>query len=470
MQHRIRRLALVLPGSDVRVVLVVALRLSLLRLVLLAEVTAARLVAVERVLRHQLAELEEIRHAQCKLEVLVQRLVRARDRDVVPELLAERRDLAHCLLQSLLRPRHADVVPHDVAEAPMEIRHRPRALDLEQLADLVERLTFGFEERRMVRRTAGWSARIDAGEVVAERVRNHEVAIRQTLHQRACAESVCAVIREVRLAEDEQPRDRRLQVIVDPQSAHGVVDSRVDPHRRFVRIFVRDPLVHLKQVAVARLDGIASEAVDRILEVEVDSKLCLADSPSRVALEFRGARGNVTRNEVAEARVAAFEIVVALVLGDVTRTPVVVFLLRNPHASVVSEALGHQRQLRLIIAGYRDARRMDLRKARVGEERAALVAAPRGGRVRVLRVRRQVVDVAVSAGREQDGVTVVPLDQTRDEVTRDDPAGLAVDDDQIEHLLPRVHLDLAGGDLLAHCLVGTEEELLAGLSARVERS
>jgi hypothetical protein len=66
---RFGTVALVLPGRDVREVFVVALRLALLRLVFLAEVTAAGLLAVERVAAHQLAELEEVGHAAGLLEL-----------------------------------------------------------------------------------------------------------------------------------------------------------------------------------------------------------------------------------------------------------------------------------------------------------------------------------------------------------------------------------------------------------------
>ena len=70
------------------------------------------------------------------------------------------------------------------------------------------------------------------GEVVADRGRQHEVAVGQALHQRAGAEPVGAVVGEVGLADHEQAGDRGLQVVVDPQAAHRVVDGRVDAHRR----------------------------------------------------------------------------------------------------------------------------------------------------------------------------------------------------------------------------------------------
>ena len=62
-------------------------------LVLDAEVAAAALLADERVLAHQLAELEEVGDAAGLLERLVERVALAEDGDVAPELLAQLRDL-----------------------------------------------------------------------------------------------------------------------------------------------------------------------------------------------------------------------------------------------------------------------------------------------------------------------------------------------------------------------------------------
>ncbi len=113
---------------------------------------------------------------------------------------------------------------------------------------------------------------------------------------------------------------------------------------------------------------------------------------------------------------------------------------------------------------------MDLREARVREERAALVRAPRRGDVRVDRVGREVEHRAVAAGAQQHRVRLVRLELAGDEVADDDPARLAVDRHEVEHFAAfeqrhglRIHL--------AHQrLVGAEQQLLARLAARIERA
>ena len=106
----------------------------------------------------------------------------------------------------------------------------------------------------------------------------------------------------------------------------------------------------------------------------------------------------------------------------------------------------------------------------IGEQRAALVRAPRRRHVRVDGVGREVIDRAVAAGAEQHRLAFVPFQLAGDQVSRDDAARLAVDHDQIEHLAPREQRDVAGIDLPEHRLIRAEQQLLAGLAARVERS
>jgi hypothetical protein len=59
---------------------------------------------------------------------------------------------------------------------------------------------------------------------------------------------------------------------------------------------------------------------------------------------------------------------------------------------------------------------------------------------------REIEDVAVAAGAEQDGVAGPALHLAAHEVTGDDALGVAVDEHQVEHLAPGVHLDLVGLD------------------------
>ena len=316
--------------------------------------------------------------------------------------------------------------------------------------------------------SSGDRGELGAGEVVADGGRQHEVAVGQALHQRRGAEPVRAVVGEVRLADHEQARDGALQVVVDPQPAHRVVHGRVDAHRDLVGVLAGDALVHVEEVAVLRRHGRPAEALDRGGEVEVDAQAGRADAALGVADGLRGAAGDVARDQVAERRVLALEEVVALVLGDVARVAVVAHLLGHPHAAVVAQRLAHQRQLRLVVAADGDAGGVDLGVAGVGEQRALAVRPPGGGDVAALGVGREVEDVAVAAGGEHDGVGQVAAGLAGHQVAGDDAAGAAVDDDQLEHLVPVVHRDGAGLDLALERLVGAEQQLLAGLAAGVE--
>jgi hypothetical protein len=64
--------ALILPGGDMGKALIVALRLTLRRLMLDAEMAATGLLAREGIMAHQLGKLQEVRHAPGVLERLVE--------------------------------------------------------------------------------------------------------------------------------------------------------------------------------------------------------------------------------------------------------------------------------------------------------------------------------------------------------------------------------------------------------------
>ena len=233
-------------------------------------------------------------------------------------------------------------------------------------------------------------------------------------------------------------------------------------------ILVGDALVHLEEVVVALPHDVVAEALDGGPEVEVDAVLQRADAAAGVALGLERPRCDVAGHEVAERRVATLEEVVAVAFGDLRRRPGVVHLLRHPHPAVVAQRLRHQRELRLEVVARRDARRVDLRVAGVGEQRPLLVGPPHGGDVARLGVGGEEEDVAVAARGEDHRVGAVALDDAGVQVAGDDADGAAVLGDEVEHLAAVVQRDGACPDLAGERLVGAEQQLLAGLAAGVE--
>ena len=51
-----------------------------------------------------------------------------------------------------------------------------------------------------------WTLAHLAGEIIGKRVRQNEIAVRQTLHERTRAETVSPVIGKIGFADDEQSR------------------------------------------------------------------------------------------------------------------------------------------------------------------------------------------------------------------------------------------------------------------------
>ena len=141
---------------------------------------------------------------------------------------------------------------------------------------------------------------------------------------------------------------------------------------------------------------------------------------------------------------------------------------RHPDPAVVAQRLAHQGELGLVLAADRDAGRVDLGEAGVGEVGALAVGPPGGGHVAAHRVGGQEEHVPVAAGGQHHRVGEVGLDLPGHQVADHHAAGPAVDHDQLEHLVPAVHGDGAGGDLALQRLVRADQQLLPGLAAGVE--
>ena len=194
-----------------------------------------------------------------------------------------------------------------------------------------------------------------------------------------------------------------------------------------------------------------------------------------VATLLGGTAGHVARHEVTEGRVAALQVVVAVLFGDIfalqrafLQLLGIFQLLGNPDAAVVSQGLGHQRQLGLLVAVHGDAGRVNLHVGGVGEPSALAVAGHGSRAVAGHGVGGQEVGVAVSARGDDHGVGGETLQLARHQVLGDDAAGASVDDDHVLHLIAGEQLHRAGGHLAAQRGVSAQQQLLARLALGVE--
>ncbi len=263
-----------------------------------------------------------------------------------------------------------------------------------------------------------------------------------------------------------------IRLIIHPQAAHRVVDGGIDAHRNLVGIFVGDALVHVEQIAVALANrrsrpGVRSRRRNR------DRRPGRSSPTPRPSSQtcFGIARSHIARNQVAEAGIAALQIIIALVFRNLVRRPLVALLLRHPDAAVVAQRFAHQRQLRLIIARHRNAGGMNLREAGIGEQRAALVRAPDGGGVGTFGVGRKIVDVAVAAGCQNHRVgdmqtRICPVTRLRVTMPRAWPSITTRSSISVRGNI----VDVPGIDLPFQRLIRAQQKLLAGLAARVKRA
>ena len=242
-------------------------------------------------------------------------------------------------------------------------------------------------------------------------------------------------------------------------------------------VVVRDFFVHVKQIAVLAVNPFAAHALDFIRKIQEDALAGDGHAAAVVAGFLGGAGGNVARSQVAEGGILAFQVVVPFFFGNIGRLD---FLLTDffcgftglghPDAAAVAEGFRHQRQFGLVVAFDRNAGGVDLREAGVGEEGTTLVGFVGGSDVATHRVGGQEEHVAVAARAEQDGIPCVGFDFAGNQIAGDDALGFAVHQHQVHHFMAGEHFNVSLGHFLFQSLVGTQQELLARLSACVEGS
>ena len=148
--------------------------------------------------------------------------------------------------------------------------------------------------------------------------------------------------------------------------------------------------------------------------------------------------------------------------------PSVPTVLGNPYPPVVAQRLAHQGELGLILARRRNTGWVNLGEARIGEPGTATMRAPGRGNVTPFGIGGEKEDVGIAPGRERHRMSRPTLDFPRNQIPGNDPPRHPIHHDHIEHFVTRIHLDLSRGDLALQGLVRPKQQLLPGLSARVE--
>ena len=143
-------------------------------------------------------------------------------------------------------------------------------------------------------------------------------------------------------------------------------------------------------------------------------------------------------------------------------------VLGYPHPAIVAQRLAHQREFGLRLVGLRNARGVNLCVARVGKICAALVSAPRCGDVAIHGIGGKVISVAVAAGGQHHCVCSVAGEFASQQVARDDARSAAIDDNNVDQLTTVEESHTAQTNLARQLLVGTEQQLLTGLTTGVK--
>ena len=168
-----------------------------------------------------------------------------------------------------------------MAQLLVDAVHGALALDVHQCLDAVAHLFLCFFKLGQIGVEVGHLDLV--GQIVLNRVGEHEISVGQALHQRRGTEAIGSVVGEVGLADGEESRNAGHQFVVNPNAAHGVMERGEDHHRRLVGILVDDLLIHLEEVAVFLLYYVTAQALDGVSEVEVDGEARVVHAEACIA-------------------------------------------------------------------------------------------------------------------------------------------------------------------------------------------
>ena len=232
---------------------------------------------MESIVSNKLTHEQEVAQVDSLVKLHVETLLRSGDEEVGVKLFLQFLDELNTFLQAFGGAAHTHVLPHDVAKLLVDRVDRTLTLDVHQTVDFLFHALFSLFKLRQISRNT-WPY-ILIGQIVLNRVRQYEVTIGQALHQCGSTEAVGTVVREVTFTDGKQALDGSLQLVVNPDTTHRIVDSGEDHHRviifhtvdfvgEFTRIHIGDFLIHIKEVTIALANDVDTKALDRLREVE----------------------------------------------------------------------------------------------------------------------------------------------------------------------------------------------------------
>ncbi len=210
----------------------------------------------------------------------------------------------------------------------------------------------------------------------------------------------------------------------------------INHHRLFIGRIIGDEFVHVKEIAVFFGDDFFAVAFDGVGKIKINRTTGHPHAFAGIALRFGCPRSHISGHEVSKTGVFLFQIIIAIFFGDILGITDVARIVRYPHAAVVSEAFTHQGQLGLMIAGMRNAGRMDLSKTGIGEHRPLFIGAKYGADIGRFSIGGKVIYIAVPPGGQYDRIGGMTFEFSVDQISNHNAAGLSVNDDHIQHFTP----------------------------------
>ena len=269
MQFGFTRFLIVFPCRNKREVFIISECFTLRCLGFFSEVTSTRFCAFQGIFGKEFTQLQKVCYSKGFCQWFIKWIGSARHKNIFIKLFAQCFDFCYGFFKSFFVAWHSTFIPNNFSEFSMEIINRFCSLVIDKSIDLCSHIRLCFFKFRGVGRD--WSCTDIICQIISDGVWQNKITICQALHQCRGTKSVGTMVRKVGLPYRKATWYCCHQVVINPNTSHGVVNSWVDHHRGFVRVLIDNFFIHLKQVAIFCFDDLFAKFLYKCIVVFVQS-------------------------------------------------------------------------------------------------------------------------------------------------------------------------------------------------------
>src|SRR5574344_711919 len=261
---------LVLPCTHIHVILIIPLRLSLFGLHFHSEMATARLISIKSITSHKLTYFHKVCNTGSLFKLLVELIIFTWNINICPKIFFKILYLNNSFLKTFFITSHPHIIPHNNTQFLMEIINRFLSFNIKQLIKSPLDFIFRLFKSRIINISLRFLNFMT--KIISDSIRKHKIAISKSLHKCRSSQPISTMIADISFANSIQSRYSSLQIIINPQSTHSIVNSRVNHHRFLIRINSSNLFIHLEKVTVTSSYHILSKSLNSRRKIKKNSK------------------------------------------------------------------------------------------------------------------------------------------------------------------------------------------------------